>query len=123
MNIDNDNNNLNWSKEEIATPDNSKIMIYLTEFKNASLIFLTDSDNKMGTIAIAVPMKLNSVNRISSSTIPLMFGVKNEFITRAIAEKVANKTNRLSIAITNFTSNIKDHYKILFDVINKILND
>ncbi|MHA1301013.1 MAG: hypothetical protein ACTSO9_16455 [Candidatus Helarchaeota archaeon] len=118
----NQNNEFKWLREEIITPENAKIIVLLSRFENANLIFLTDRDYRIGTIAIAVPIKLNSAKHVSSSTIPLMFGVKHELITKAIAEKVANTTNKLSIAITNFYNDIKDNFKIIFEVINKILN-
>ncbi|MHA1381139.1 MAG: proteasome assembly chaperone 4 family protein [Candidatus Helarchaeota archaeon] len=114
-------NVLNWSREEILAPNNTKISAFFTKFKNANLIFLTDNDNKIGTIAIAVPIKLNSTSQITTSSVPLIFGVKNELITKAIAEKVANITNKLSIAITNFVSKIEENYKSLFKIIEKIL--
>ncbi|NVM04229.1 MAG: hypothetical protein HWN67_18000 [Candidatus Helarchaeota archaeon] len=122
MNVNNERNDLNWLKEEKFISDNTKIIAFLTEFNNGVMIFLTDKNYRIGTIAIAVPMKLDNLNQINSSTIPLMFGVRNELITRAIAEKIAKTTNKLSIAITNFASDIKNHYNSLFDVINKLLN-
>lgn len=115
-------NNLIWFKEEVSTPDNLKITLFFTKFENAIIVFLTDKDIKIGTIAIAVPTKINSINKINSSIIPFMFGVKNELITRAIAEKVSKQTNRLSIIITNLVSDSKDYYSSLFGVIGKMLS-
>ncbi|MFX0133782.1 MAG: hypothetical protein ACFFDN_09065 [Candidatus Hodarchaeota archaeon] len=122
MSLNNENNNLIWLKEEKIISKNIKITAFLTEFNNGVIIFLTEKKIKIGTIAIALPMKLDQLNQISSSTIPLMFGVKNELITRAIAEKVAKNTNKLSIAITNFVSDLKEYYNSLFEVINNLLN-
>ncbi|MFX1451786.1 MAG: hypothetical protein ACFFCM_13135 [Promethearchaeota archaeon] len=115
-------NDLFWIKEEKKISHNQTITAYLTEFNNGVIIFLTDKNLKIGTLAIALPMKLDQLNQIGSSSIPLMFGVKNELITRAIAEKVAKSTNKLSIAITNFLSDLKDYYNSLFELINNLLN-
>ncbi len=122
MNINNAHKGLNWLKEEKFISNNIKITGFLTEFNNGVMIFITDNDYKIGSIAISVPIKLDNLNQINSSTIPLMFGVRNELITRAIAEKIAKTKNTLSIAITNFASDIKDHYNSLFEVVNKLLN-
>ena len=77
-------------------------------FKNGLIIFLTDSEEKFGTIGIGVPV-FSQISSSGSSTSPIVFGIKNELIVKSIASKIAQLTKKIVILIINISEeNVKD---------------
>ena len=73
------------------------IEVYITEFMNGLLFILSDKGPRLGTIAIGTPMPLPG-DRVNTSSIPIVFGIRNELIARAIAERVARASSKMVIA-------------------------
>ena len=97
---------MKWIKKEIE--ENEKFRVFFTEFINGLIIFLSDSENKFGTIGIGVPLSPQISNR-GSSTSPIVFGIKNELIVKSIASKIAQATKKIVILIINISEeNLKD---------------
>lgn len=73
------------------------IEVYISEFSNGLLFILSDKGPRLGTISIGTPMPLPG-DRINTSSIPIVFGIRNELISRAIAERVARASTKMVIA-------------------------
>jgi len=73
------------------------IEVYISEFTNGLLFILSDKGPRLGTIAIGTPMSLPG-DRINTASIPIVFGIRNEIIARAVAERVARASSKMVIA-------------------------
>ena len=107
-----------WIEKKIIN-QNNKINIFYTEFTNGTLIFITDSENKIGTIGIGVPLSSFIYNR-GGATNPLVFGVKNELITKTFARKIAEITNKIVIAILNLSENGLNSIGLIVSALSEI---
>lgn len=65
------------------------------ELKNASLIFLSEREDRLGTLAAAVPQTEKRVGPPLSS---VLLGDRNMMIARLLAERIAEKTSKIALA-------------------------
>ncbi len=86
-------------EENVENP----IRINISEFENGVIVVISDAGAKLGTIGIGVPTVV-AMNRISTSSMPLVFGIKNDLLTRAIAERVAQRCKKIVIASTHLSN-------------------
>ena len=77
----------NVVKEELTDKDTRFLAVYV-EAKNSCLILLSEKEDKLGTMAIAVP-KANEFLGLASSSI--LVGDRNMISARMFAEYVASK--------------------------------
>jgi hypothetical protein len=78
-------------KDEIQEAGFHFLGIYL-ETKNASIVLLSEGEDQFGTLAVAVPPSSEtSIPSLSSS----LMGDRNITTARALAEKLAAKTNKI----------------------------
>lgn len=80
-------------KEELTENDTTFFSVYL-ETKNANQMFLSESEDKLGTLAVAMPQPKNLVGSPLSS---VLLGDRNIMIARLLAELLAQKTNKISL--------------------------
>jgi len=80
-------------KEEITLESTHFLAIYL-EMKNSCLVFLSESEERLGTLAVAVPTLQNTVGSVSSSVI---LGDRNVISARTFAEYLASKKNKIAL--------------------------
>jgi hypothetical protein len=80
-------------KEELIENDTSFFSVYL-ETKNSNQMFLSESEDKLGTLAVAMPQPKNLVGSPLSS---VLLGDRNIMIARLLAELLAQKTNKISL--------------------------
>ncbi|MHA1276625.1 MAG: hypothetical protein ACTSQI_01255 [Candidatus Helarchaeota archaeon] len=73
--------------------------IYISELENGVFMVLSDKGARIGTIAIGIPTS-SLKNRINISSMPIVFGIKHDLLTRAIAERVALVCQKIVIAST-----------------------
>lgn len=73
------------------------LKLFLTELDNGILLVISDKGPKIGTIAIGIPDP-SIKGRINTSSIPIVFGFRNELFTRALAERIAHRTQKIIIA-------------------------
>jgi hypothetical protein len=66
---------------------------YLTELENAVVAFLFEERVRLGTVAIAMP----GIGEVAAGRSSVLVGGKYTMITRALAEKLAGKTGRISL--------------------------
>ena len=91
-----ENHRLNWySRREENQKD--PLQLFITELENGILLIISDKGPRIGTIAMGIPNpKIKS--RIDTSSVPIVFGFRNELFSRAIAERVAHIAQKIVIA-------------------------
>ncbi len=80
-------------KEEILERDMRFLAVYI-EAKNSCMIYLSEKEDKLGTLAIAVPKSKDTVGAATSS---ILLGDKNEISARMFAEYVASKKGKIAM--------------------------
>jgi len=80
-------------KEELFEQDTRFLAVYV-ETKNSCLILLSEYEDKLGTIAIAVPKPRDLLGPVSSS---VLLGSKNAISARMFAEYVAAKKGKIAL--------------------------
>ncbi len=81
-------------QEEIKQDETTFYALRL-ETKNAHLIMLSESEDNLGTLAVAVPQTEKMVGLPVSS---VLLGDKNAIIARLLAERLAQKTGKIGLA-------------------------
>jgi hypothetical protein len=80
-------------KEEILEQNMRFLAVYV-EAKNSCLILLSEKEDKLGTLAIAVPKPKDLLGPSSSS---VLLGDKNAISARMFAEYVASKKGKIAL--------------------------
>jgi hypothetical protein len=80
-------------KEELIEQDTRFLAVYV-ESKNSCLIMLSEKDDKLGTLAIAVPKPKDLLGPVSSS---VLLGDRNTVSARMFAEYVAAKKGKIAL--------------------------
>ena len=80
-------------KEEIVEQDVHFLAVYM-ETKNACLILLSQNEDKLGTLAIAVPKPRDLLGPASSS---ILLGDKNAISARMFAEYLASRKGKIAL--------------------------
>jgi len=84
-----------FSRKEEA--QENPIEVHISEINNGLIFLLSDKGPRLGTIAIGTPVPLPG-DRINTASIPIVFGLRNEILSRAIAERVARVCSKMVIA-------------------------
>ena len=80
-------------KDEIIEQNMRFLAVYM-ETKNACLILLSENEDKLGTLAIAVPKLRDLIGPASSS---ILLGDKNAISARMFAEHLASKKGKITL--------------------------
>jgi hypothetical protein len=80
-------------KEELFEQDTRFLAVYV-ETKNSCLIMLSEKEDKLGTMAIAVPKPPDLLGPVSSS---VLVGDKNAVSARMFAEYVASQKGKIAM--------------------------
>ena len=80
-------------KDEIIEQNMRFLAVYM-ETKNACLILLSENEDKLGTLAIAVPKPRDLIGPASSS---ILLGDKNAISARMFAEHLASKKGKITL--------------------------
>ena len=80
-------------KEELFEQDTRFLVVYV-EAKNSIMIMLSEKEDKLGTLAIAVPKPKDLMGSVTSS---VLLGDKNVVSTRMFAEYVATKKGKIAM--------------------------
>jgi len=80
-------------KEELQEKDTRFLAVYV-EAKNSCLILLSEKEDKLGTMAIAVPKPRDLLGPVTSS---VLLGDKNAISARMFAEQVASKKGKIAV--------------------------
>ncbi len=76
------------------------LIIFISELENGIILVVSDRGPRLGTIALGVPTLLPH-DRINISSMPIVFGIRNDLLTRAIAERVASLCKKIVIVSTH----------------------
>jgi hypothetical protein len=79
-------------KEELLEQDTLFLAVYV-EAKNSIMIMLSEKEDKLGTMAIAVP-KFKDVGQVTSS---ILLGDRNVISARMFAEHVSSKKGKIAM--------------------------
>ena len=80
-------------KEELVDRDTRFLAVYV-EAKNSCLVLLSEKEDKLGTLAIAVPRAKELLGTASSS---VLLGDRNVISARMFAEYLATKKNKIAM--------------------------
>jgi hypothetical protein len=80
-------------KEELQEQDTRFLAVYV-EAKNSIMLMLSEHEDKLGTMAIAVPKPKDHTGAVASS---VMLGDKNMITARMFAEYVAAKKGKIAV--------------------------
>jgi hypothetical protein len=80
-------------KEEVVEQDTRFLAVYL-EASNSCLVLLSEREDRLGTLAIAVPKQKDLLGPVSSS---VLLGDKNAVSARMFAEYVAAKKGKIAL--------------------------
>jgi hypothetical protein len=80
-------------KDEIVEQDTHFLAVYL-ETKNSCLILLSEREDKLGTLAIAVPKPKEKLGPATSS---ILLGDRHAISARMFAEYVAGKKEKIAL--------------------------
>ncbi len=83
----------NVVKEELTEHDTRFLAVYV-EAKNSCLVLLSENEDKLGTLAIAVPNVRDPTGPVSSS---VLVGNKQMISARMFAEYVAAKKGKIAM--------------------------
>jgi hypothetical protein len=78
-------------KEELLEQNMRFLAVYV-EAKNSCMIMLSENEDKLGTLAIAVPKPKDMIGSVTSS---VLLGDKNVISARMFAEYVASKKGKI----------------------------
>jgi hypothetical protein len=90
-------------KEEIIERDTAFFAVYV-ETKNANQLFLSEGEDKLGTLAVAIPQPEKLVGSPLSS---ILLGDRNMMVARVLAELLAQKTKKISL-VSVFTKSVSE---------------
>ena len=80
-------------KEEIVERDMTFFAVYI-ETENANQLFLSEGEDRLGTLAVAIPQKQKLVGPPLSS---VLLGDRNMMVARVLAELLAQKTSKIGL--------------------------
>ena len=105
-------------KEEIVERDTSFFAVYI-ETKNANQLFLSEGEDKLGTLAVAIPQPQNLIGSPLSS---ILLGDRNMMIARALAELLAKNTKKIGL-VSVFVKSVSEQEAapILRKLMEKVL--
>jgi hypothetical protein len=81
------------AQEKMVERDTTFLSIYL-ETKNASLVLLSEGEDQLGTLAVAIPQTRKMVGPPLSS---ILLGDRNMMIARILAERLAEKMKKIAL--------------------------
>ena len=105
-------------KEKLVRGGNTFFSI-LIETRNANQLFLSETEDKLGTLAIAIPQTDKLVGPPLSS---ILLGDRNMMIARLLAELLAQKTKKIGLlSVFVKTVNEQEAAPILRELMNNTL--
>ena len=104
-------------KEEIVEQDNRFLAIYI-EARNSCWVMLSEKEDKMGTLALAVPNPKGLVGPVTSQT---LLGERNAISARMLAEYIASKKGKITMVSVYLEKlNEIQAQKIFMNLIEKV---
>ena len=105
-------------KEKIVERDTSFYAIHI-ETENANQLFLSEGEDRLGTLAVALPQPQKLVGPPLSS---ILLGDRNQMIARVLAELLAQNTKKIAlVSVFTKTVNEQEATPILRKLVEKTL--
>jgi hypothetical protein len=104
------------TKHEIEDKDTTFYSVLL-ETTNANQLFLSETEDKLGTLAVAMPQQKNFVGSPVSS---VLLGDRNMMIARLFAEILAKKTEKISL-VSVFVKSLNEQEAA--PILRKLMDD
>lgn len=107
-------------RKEITEAETSFSAIYM-EMKNACIVFLSEGEDRLGTLAVSLPQRERLLGPPLSS---VLFGDRNVTIARLLAERVAATLKKMTL-ISVFSKSLdeqrvgKTFLKLLEKIVKK----
>ena len=94
------------------------LAVYM-ETRNASLILLSEGEDQLGTLAVAIPQERRMVGPPLSS---ILLGDRNVTTARVLAERIAKTANKIAL-VSVFTKTVSESEAgpILLRLVRKII--
>lgn len=93
----------NVLKEEIVEGQTAFLSLYL-ETQNSSFLLMSEGEDKLGTLAVAIPQHEKLVGPSLSS---ILLGDRNIMVARLLAELLAKNTKKIAL-VSVFTKSIDE---------------
>ena len=105
-------------KEELEEQGVLFLAVYM-ETRNASLILLSEGEDQLGTMAVAIPQEQRMIGPPLSS---ILLGDRNVTTARVLAERTAKTTNKIAL-VSVFTKTVSESEAgpILLKLVRKIV--
>lgn len=87
---------------------NMHFLAVLFEMRNSSLIILSEGEDQLGTLAVAIPPTQGLVGGATTPLSSVLLGDRNIMIARMIAERLSVKTQKIalvSVSLRTVTEN------------------
>ncbi|MEM3627034.1 MAG: hypothetical protein QXZ25_03300 [Candidatus Bathyarchaeia archaeon] len=105
-------------RDEIIEQNVHFLAVYV-ETKNACLVLLSEKEDKLGTMAIAVPKQRDMPGPVSSS---ILIGDKNVVSARMFAEYIASKKQKIGlVSVYLETISEMQAHSIFIKLIEKVI--
>ena len=105
-------------KEELVEGETKFFAVYI-EAANANQLFLSEGEDKLGTLAVAIPQPEKLVGSPLSS---ILLGDRNIMVARALAELLAKQTKKISLVSVFMKSvNEQEAAPVLRKLLEKVL--
>lgn len=105
-------------RDEIIEQNVHFLAVYV-ETKNACLVLLSEKEDKLGTMAIAVPKQRDMPGPVSSS---ILIGDKNVVSARMFAEYIASKKQKIGlVSVYLETISEMQAHSIFMKLIEKVI--
>ena len=105
--------------QEVIRENENVFLAICVEMKNAVCLFLSETENQLGTVAIAIPQTETRVDPPLSS---ILLGGRNMVITRILAEHLAEKMSKTAfVSIFIKTINEREASPILLRLLEKTI--
>jgi hypothetical protein len=99
--------------------DETSFLALRVETKNADLVLLSEDEDRLGTLAVAVPQRERMLGPPTSS---ILLGDRNTIIARLLAERLAQKTGKIALtSVFLKTKTEKDVTPIFIKLFEKTL--
>lgn len=104
------------TKHEVEDKDTTFYSVLL-ETANANQLFLSETEDKLGTLAVAMPQQKKFVGSPVSS---VLLGDRNMMIARLLAEILAKKTEKISL-VSVFVKSLNEQEAA--PILRKLMDD
>jgi hypothetical protein len=90
-------------QEKIVEDDKAFLALFV-ETRNANLLLLSEGEDQLGTVAVALPQARKLIGPPLSS---ILLGDRNTMIARILAERLSQRTKKLAL-VSVFTKTVSE---------------